>query len=226
VARPSKSLLELVREGTFRARRHHELLAGENLQWKSLAKFQDEYRAAADLFSKRRIAVAFENELPRLRERQERSRKSLDEVLDSLGPRQSTDRVVNFFPRFFRHYAGPKANRPFRLEPFQERYVREFFKRDRHGRRVYNQGLFAIPKGNGKTPFAAVLGTYALMDPPVGDLPEVYGIAGARKQASFAQKFGAQGDRARRPRRVPQAVRLDDHLRGARRHVRDPVGRG
>lgn len=192
MARPSKSLLEHVRDGTFRARRHHELLAGEQLQWKTLSRLQDEYRAAGDVFSKRRIAVEFENAIPLLHERQERSRKGLDEVLASLGPPRSADRVVNFFPRFFRHYAGPRAGRPFRLEPPQERYIREFWRRrGRNGERgrVYTFGLYGIPKGNGKTPIAAVLGVNATMDPPIDDVPEVYGIAGAKSQAGFAHKF-------------------------------------
>jgi phage terminase large subunit-like protein len=186
---PAKSLEQLVREGTFRVDRHKVLLAGDDLQWKSLANLQERFRAADNDVERHRVAKEFASAIPRLHAQQARSRKSLDEVLDKLGPPQSADRVVNFFPRFFRHYAGPKAGKPFRLEPFQERFVREFWRRHPDGRRVYNFGLLGIPKGNGKTPLAAVLGTYALMDPPDLDTPEVFGIAGARKQASFAQKF-------------------------------------
>lgn len=189
MARPSKSLLELVRDGTFRARRHHELLAQPDLPWKTLSHLQQRYRDAGLEFERRRVAVEFENAIPLLHAKQERSRKDLPEILDSLGPPRSAERVLNLAPRFFRHYAGPRAGKPFRFEPFQSDYVREFWRRRRNGRRVYRFGLFGIPKGNGKTPLAAVLGTSALMDPPAGDLPEVYGIAGDRKQAGFAQKF-------------------------------------
>lgn len=187
--RPSKSLRELVEDGSFRPARHHGLLAGEDLPWRTLSRLQDEYRAADLEIDRRRVAVKFERAIPRLRALQERSRKGLDELLAGLGPAQSADRVVNFFPRFFRHYAGPRAGRPFRLEGFQERYVREFWRRHRSGGRVYTFGLYGIPKGNGKTPIAAVLGVNATMDPPIADVPEVYGIAGAKSQAGFAHKF-------------------------------------
>src|SRR5487761_1090357 len=188
--RPSKSLAELVRDGTFRSDRHRDLLGnGPLLQWKTLSKLQEAYRAADHELDQRRIARDFQNAIPRLHERQQRARKSLGEILDSLGPPRSAERVLNFFPRFFRHYAGPRAGRPFRPEGFQERYIREFWRRGRDGGRVYTFGLFAVPKGNGKTPVAAVLGVNALMDPPVDDVPEVFGIAGAREQAGFAHKF-------------------------------------
>lgn len=193
--RPQKSLLELVRHGDFRSRRplHAALLdRSEPLPWKSLSKLQDQYRGSKNEFERKRIAREFEHEIPLVHERIARSRKPLSQVLDSLGPPKSADRVVNFFPRFFRHYAGPRAGRPFRLEPFQEEFVREFWRRRKDGSRVYRFGLLGVPKGNGKTPLAAVLGTNALMDPPTGDIPEVYGIAGARDQAAFAQKFVAR----------------------------------
>jgi phage terminase large subunit-like protein len=187
--RKAKSLLDLVEDGTFSARHHEARLAGEQLPWKTLSRFQDEYRAAKLDIDRRRIAHEFQKAIPQLQARQARSRKSLDEILDSLGPPRSADRVVNFFPRFFRHFAGPRAGRPFRLEPFQEDYIREFWRRHPSGGRVYTFGLFGIPKGNGKTPLAAGLGVNALLDPPVGDVPEVWGIAGAKSQAGFAHKF-------------------------------------
>src|SRR5207253_3114787 len=89
--------------------------------------------------------------------------------------------------RYLKHFQGPAAGRRFRLAPFQERFVHEFWRRKGNGRRVYSVGLLAIPKGNGKTPLAAGLGTYALLDSPSS--PEVFGIAGARAQAKLAQRF-------------------------------------
>ena len=187
--RKAKSLLELVEDGTFSARHHEARLAGEQLPWKTLSRFQDQYRAAKLDIDRRRIAHEFQKAIPLLQARQARQRKSLDEILDGLGPPRSADRVVNFFPRFFRHYAGPRAGRPFRLDGFQEDFVRPFWARHPSGGRVYSFGLLGIPKGNGKTPLAAGLGMNAVMDPPVDDVPEVYGIAGAKSQAGFAHKF-------------------------------------
>jgi phage terminase large subunit-like protein len=189
VARPTKSLEELVRDGSFRPGRHHELLAGLDLRWKSLARFQEQYRVADHELERRRIAVQFANAIPQLHARQERTQKSLDETLAKLGPPRSIERVVNYFPWAFRHFAGPRAGKRFHLELFQKLWVQDWYRRDRHGRRVFNVGLLGIPKGNGKTPLAAGFGSLAVLDPPAGQIPDVYGFAGARAQAGHAQTF-------------------------------------
>jgi phage terminase large subunit-like protein len=151
---------------------------------------QQRYRAAGLEFERSAGSrSSSRTQLPRLHERQERSRKDLPRSSTRSGLRRAPTVSSTSSRASSATTPARSAGKPFRLEPFQERYVREFWRRDRHGRRVYRFGLFAVPKGNGKTPLAAVLGTNALMDPPTGDLPEVYGIAGERKQAGFAQKF-------------------------------------
>lgn len=66
MARPAKTLLRHVREGTFRARRHAELLAGPELkQWPACAILQRQYRESGDPGDKSAIALEFERALDR-----------------------------------------------------------------------------------------------------------------------------------------------------------------
>jgi Winged helix-turn helix len=65
--RPSKPLADHVRDGTFRARRHHTLLAGTVLPWAELAPFQAQYVTATSEPERRAIAVAFERAVRGLR---------------------------------------------------------------------------------------------------------------------------------------------------------------
>ena len=46
MARPAKTLLAHAREGTFRARRHHPLLAGPDVPFAGFALLQAHYRRA------------------------------------------------------------------------------------------------------------------------------------------------------------------------------------
>lgn len=55
-----KSLAVHVRERTFRARRHHELLTGPVLPWPALAELQGRYAASEHELERRAIAVEFE----------------------------------------------------------------------------------------------------------------------------------------------------------------------
>jgi hypothetical protein len=61
MARPRKTLDELVRDGTFLARRHEGLLAGPILPQLALAALQREYIRADDERVRRVIAREFEH---------------------------------------------------------------------------------------------------------------------------------------------------------------------
>src|SRR5207245_10660829 len=111
----------------------------------------------------------------------------LDRALAELGRPGSFRQLERFFPRFLRHQAGERAGLPFELEQFQRAFLREFWRRDRHGHRLYTVGLLGVPKGNRKTPLAAALGLHALLSGT--DAPEVYGIAGSKDQAGIALRF-------------------------------------
>jgi phage terminase large subunit-like protein len=180
-----KTLAEFVRDGTFLARRHRHLLESSPLLSDPVLRaLQQQYIVEKD--SLRQLKIA--RDLERLvRARAATVGGDLDGILASLGPTGSAQQLLNFFPRFLSHRAGPMAGRPFQLEPFQQEFLREFWARDEHGERIYTVGLLGIPKGNGKTPLAAGLGLHALLSER--DAPEVYGIAGSREQARIAQRF-------------------------------------
>jgi phage terminase large subunit-like protein len=182
VGRPSQTLDELVRKGTFRAGRHHELLAGDDLPWKSLNRIQERYRTADHELERVAIAKEFAHEIPRLNARRERSKKPLAELLDTLGPPGSYERVVNLFPRFFRLENG----KPFRLLPHQTEPLKEFLRRDKRGYRVYNEMLYGATRGSGKTPFASGLNVDAVTTselPTSVEIPYVFQVAGSKEQA-------------------------------------------
>src|SRR5205085_1882983 len=106
--------------------------------------------------------------------------------------------LLRFFPRYYRHPKGPKIGQPFTLERWQQQFLREFYRRDHHGERIYRLGILGIPRGNGKTPLAAGVGLYELLNRT--DAPEVYFAAGSKEQAAigleFARNFVEAGELA------------------------------
>jgi hypothetical protein len=56
----AKTLDAHVRDGTFRARRHRELLAGPVVEWSTLALLQSRYVATGHELERRAIGVEFE----------------------------------------------------------------------------------------------------------------------------------------------------------------------
>jgi phage terminase large subunit-like protein len=184
MAAHKKNLQRLVLDRSFLARRHEELLQTSPLVADPrLRELQKRFRRRRDQGERRAVALEFQRAV---RERASAPSSELDVLLRELGPPGSVEQLLRFFPRCLRHYAGPTAGKPFRLESFQRRFLSEFFARER-GERVYPVGLLGIPKGNGKTPLAAGLGLHALIS--ARDAPEVYGVAGSREQAAIAHRF-------------------------------------
>jgi phage terminase large subunit-like protein len=63
-----------------------------------------------------------------------------------------------FFDRMLVHIEGPMAGQPFTLEPWQRTIVRDVWGwKDTQGRRRYRKLYLEIPRGNGKSTFAAGL---------------------------------------------------------------------
>jgi phage terminase large subunit-like protein len=120
-------------------------------------------------------------------------------LLDELAGEDEVARIGAFCSRFLRHSRGPCAGEPLRLAGFQEEFVREFYRRDEEGRRLYQVGLLGLPRGNGKTSLAAALGLYELC--ARGDHPQVVFGAASRAQAqlgvTYAREFASEGELAR-----------------------------
>lgn len=192
---PSKTLRALVQDGTFEARRdrHRELLDGNDVPYPALAALQVRYRAAESDFERRIIAREFERTVAAAHvetaERAEEEAPSLEQELEKLGPRYSAKRLKRFFPRFLTLEDGS----PFRLQRWESAFIDEGWKRvpapEREAltRRLYKELLLGIPRGNGKTPFAAgVLTETTLEAPPI---PQVFQAAGSKLQARVGIDF-------------------------------------
>ena len=90
-----------------------------------------------------------------------------------------------FFSTTLVHIEGPMAAQPFVLEPWQRELVRELFGRKLpDGRRQYNTLYLEVPRGNGKSTFAAGLALYLLT---VGGerSGKIYGAAADKSQAAI-----------------------------------------
>ncbi|MHB8695287.1 MAG: terminase TerL endonuclease subunit [Solirubrobacteraceae bacterium] len=200
--RPPKTLAQLVRDGSFRARRdtHRLLLAGPALSWQGFALLQQRFVTVRSEAERREVAREFEQAVKLVHAQTAAAQaqgagRSLADELALLGKPGSAKQLLEFFPSYLVHPKGPLRGQPFQLEPWQRRFLREFYRRDKQGRRVYRLGVLAIPRGNGKTALAAALGLYELI--ARGDAPEVYFAAASKEQArvalSFARSFVEEG---------------------------------
>lgn len=188
MARPARSLEQHVRQGSFRARRHHQLLAREPLpaEWPGFAVLQARYRAATSEPERAAIGLQFEQSLAASHARAKAldsglAGPGLDDQLNALGKSGSLAHLFEFFPALLRYPAGSQYGLPFQLEPWQKTFLREFHRRDRAGRRLYKKALLGLPTGNGKSTLAAGLGLHQLLSRPAA--PQVVLAAGSREQA-------------------------------------------
>lgn len=194
MARRRKALVDLVRDGTFLARKDERLLAGrDELPWPALEDYRSSYRSAP-VDVRREVALSLERDL-RTEDAQTRLLGELQRELRRCGPAGSFRQLDRFAQRFFRHQKGALASpdgrwqtaQPYVFPSNHRAFLKEFWRRDKHGRRVYQVGLLMEPKGCSKTPTAAVLGTHAVCSET--DAPSVYQIAGSKDQAGFGHEF-------------------------------------
>lgn len=89
-----------------------------------------------------------------------------------------------FFDRMLVHIEGPLAGKPFVLEPWQRAIVRELFGRKVGNRRQYRKLYLEVPRGNGKSTFAAGLALYLLVVDGEQSA-KIYSAASDREQASI-----------------------------------------
>jgi phage terminase large subunit-like protein len=57
---------------------------------------------------------------------------------------------------------GDYFGQPFRLRPWQRRFLYRLYELNPDGTRRYRRALLGLPKGNGKTPLAAAIAAYEL----------------------------------------------------------------
>src|SRR5688572_19423828 len=69
---------------------------------------------------------------------------------------KAAQRAIDFFPGCLQHVEGASAGQPFELEPWEQAIVACIFGWKRaDGSRRYREVFIYVPRGNGKTPFAA-----------------------------------------------------------------------
>ena len=90
-----------------------------------------------------------------------------------------------FFERMLVHIEGPMVDQPFRLEPWQRTLVRELFGwKQADGTRRYRKLYLEVPRGNGKSTFAAGL-ALLLLAVDGEKSAKVYSAAAEKGQAAI-----------------------------------------
>jgi len=102
----------------------------------------------------------------------------------SVLPRPAARRIDAFAREYLTVTRGKGARRPFRLRPWQKAIVGRLF--PARGPRP-RQGLLSLPRGNGKTSLAAVLGAYGLFADGV-EGAEVIVVASDARQAGITHR--------------------------------------
>ncbi|NBW11021.1 MAG: terminase large subunit [Caulobacteraceae bacterium] len=100
------------------------------------------------------------------------------------------NKIERFFDSELVHIEGDCAGKPFVLEPWQRKIVRELFgwRRDSDGSRRYRYAYIEVPRKNGKSTFAAGIALFLLLCDGE-QRPQVYSCAGDRAQASIVHKM-------------------------------------
>lgn len=182
-----KSFAQFVADGTFLARRHAELLDSEDIVHDPrLRPIQEAYQEAIDGLERQQLALEFQKVVERRAAIRAALRTGeLAAAMRELGRPGSAEQVINFFPRFLRWDDGA----PFRLDEWQQGFVRDAFRRDRRRRRVFKLIDLGIPRGNGKTPLASGLGLHAVLSAP--GRPKVFQAAGSKDQATIGLDYAS-----------------------------------
>jgi phage terminase large subunit-like protein len=212
MARPAKTLQERVRDRSFLARRHRELLAGPLVGSERLREIQQRWQNEENEI----VRTALERQYEKLV-----AGNGATEATDSRSKPSRADAeefslpVARFFPAMFSHVKGPAAGQPFTLEPWQRRFVEEFSRMNGAGARIYKRGVLGVARGNGKSPMAAGLALRELV--ARSDEPDVILAAAARDQARVVFEY-ARGLLASGP--------LADVLQVGRHEIRNPLNGG
>ena len=107
--------------------------------------------------------------------------------------------------------SGEGAGGPFRLRPFQKRFIREVYEPHARvtGRRMVRRAILSIARKNGKTALIAALVLAHLVGPEAVQNGEIYSAANDREQAAQVFKIAAQMCRAD-PELCPGLVKITD----------------
>ena len=88
--------------------------------------------------------------------------------------------------------SGTGQGQPFKLEPWQKKFVRDIYEPHRDGRRIVRRAILSVARKNGKTAVIAALALAHLVGPEAIVHGEIYSAANDRDQASIVFKFAKQ----------------------------------
>lgn len=97
--------------------------------------------------------------------------------------------------RFIEHLTIPSGTgqgKPFRLEPFQKKFIRDVYEPHIGTRRVVRRAILSMARKNGKTALIAAIVLAHLIGPEATVHGEIYSAANDRDQAGIVFKFAKQ----------------------------------
>jgi phage terminase large subunit-like protein len=183
--RPGKSLEQHVADGSFEKRKHAELLVDDPLvDDEKLRKLQQQYRRLRRDDRRAEVALEFERLVRDSNpERSSKNEQLFHEKIRKLGKPGTGAFAIKFFETFYVWDDGS----PWRLDPWQKDVLREVYRRDRQQRRVYQEILLGICRGQGKTPLASGVNTLEISTAP--KRMNAYQLAGSKLQASLGTGY-------------------------------------
>jgi len=92
--------------------------------------------------------------------------------------------------------SGEGQGKPFKLKPWQKKFIFDVYAPQRNGKRVVRRAIFSVARKNGKTALIGALVLAHLIGPEAIENGEIYSAANDREQAAIVFKFAAQLVRA------------------------------
>lgn len=105
------------------------------------------------------------------------------------------DRVIQFIEQLIVP-SGKGQGKPFKLRPWQKRFVRDVYEPHFGSKRAVRRAILSIGRKNGKTALLAALALVHLVGPEAIPNGEIYSAANDREQAAQVFKIAAQIVRA------------------------------
>src|SRR6516164_7703440 len=88
--------------------------------------------------------------------------------------------------------SGNGQGEPFRLRPWQKKFIVDIYKPHANGKRVARRALLSMGRKNGKTALIAAIALVHLIGPEAIPNGEIYSAANDRDQAAIVYKFARQ----------------------------------
>ena len=105
--------------------------------------------------------------------------------------RRRAKAVIDFIERLTIP-SGTGQGKPFKLEPFQKRFIRDVYESYIGDRRVVRRAILSMARKNGKTALIAAIVLAHLVGPEAVVHGEIYSAANDRDQAAIVYKFARQ----------------------------------